>query len=412
MKGSCYFLYSPEDKIRKGIIQDPIVTHADTILYRAIKMGASDIHLQPEETTTRVRFRIDGLLYDQEMCDHDHHIHLVSRFKILSSLDISLSRLPQDGKFKVVIRVSNGANTSVQAIDFRVSTFPSIYGEKMVLRILDRSRSILDLESLGFSKSVLEEVYKLLKKQNGFFLVTGPTGVGKTTTLYAMLTRLNHPTCNIVTMEDPVEYDLQGISQSQVNERAGLSFQNGLRSLLRQDPDVIMIGEIRDEPTVNIAIEAALTGHLVLSTLHTNNAIEAVTRLCEMGIAPFLVSATLTGVLAQRLVRILCPECKVKRQLTHGERAILSSYGSDDISEVYESPGCGNCFNLGHKGRTSVTELLVINDTLREQIINNLSSENFYNKAKEISLCTLAESGLAKVKEGTISLEEFLRIIN
>lgn len=322
-----YVLKSDEAKIREGIIQDPTVLLVDSILCKAIEVRASDIHLEPSATNLRVRYRIDGILYDQEPVSSEKSLLVLSRLKILSLLDIAERRLPQDGKFIV--------NFLSRNIDLRVSVFPTIHGEKIVIRILDRFAKYISLQNLGCNEDVLKKIKELIKKQSGFLLVTGPTGSGKTTTLYAILSELNRSTRNIVTLEDPVEYNIDGITQSQVNPKAGFTFERGLRSLLRQDPDVAMVGEIRDRQTAKIAIEMALTGHLVLSTLHTNDASGAVNRLIDMGIEKYLISACLIGVISQRLVRLPCDFCKYEKDLS-----------------------CKNCFGLGHKGRTGIFEIL------------------------------------------------------
>ena len=327
-----YTLKSEASKLKEGVVFDPLIFLVDRILYSAISMHASDIHLEQRSTDMRVRYRIDGILYDQDAVNQEQSFAILSRLKILASLDIAQKRLPQDGKFLV--------NFSSRDIDLRVSTFPSIYGEKMVIRILDRCHSFLSLEKLGFSKNVFEKVTKLINLPHGLFIVTGPTGSGKSTTLYAILSKLNSTERNIVTMEDPVEYHIDGITQSQIDEKSGFTFERGLRSLLRQDPDVMMVGEIRDRQTAQIAVEASLTGHLVLTTLHTKDAGGAIARLLDMGIEPFLLSASLTGVLAQRLVRKKCPQPK---------EHVESLRGVD-------------------RGRFGVFELLVVDDTIRRFI--------------------------------------------
>lgn len=394
-----YKLLSPEDKILQGIKQESTIEFVDGLLYKAINIHASDIHLQPEESDARIRFRIDGTLYDQEKAILETLKLVISRIKILAGLDIATQRLPQDGKIKIM-QINNFGDPHV--IDLRISTFPSTYGEKMVVRILDREHNLLNLESLGFSTPMFQTVKGLLNKPHGFFLVTGPTGAGKTTSLYAMLSELNKPDKNIVTMEDPVEYAIEGITQSQVNERAGFIFQNGLRSLLRQDPDIIMIGEIRDKITAQIAIEAALTGHLVLSTLHTNDATGAIIRLIDMGVEPFLISATLTGVIAQRLARKLCNSCK------HEVDNDRYNNFTDLIKKTYRSDGCSKCFNLGHNGRTGIFELLVLDTQLKELITQKASIDIIKDQALKNGIISLKNDGLQKVNSGQISFEEFL----
>ncbi len=397
-----YTILSHEEKLKQNIAQDPVVHYVDTLLYQAISMHASDIHLQPEEDAARVRIRVDGVLYDHNPILLQMYAAVVSRIKILSSLDIAIARLPQDGKLTL--------HKDENIIDLRISTFPSLYGEKMVIRILDRSHNMLSLEALGFTDTMLKQMHTVTQQSHGFFLTTGPTGSGKTTTLYALLSLLNKSAINIVTMEDPIEYDLPGITQSQVNERAGFTFDIGLRSLLRQDPDIIMIGEIRDKLTVQIAIESALTGHLVLSTLHTNDATGAITRLLDMGIEPFLINATLTGVLAQRLARILCPACKKAVTLTEDEQKQFASYGIS-LTTVFQATGCHECFDLGYKGRMSIFELLLIDDSLRKLISQKASCEKIREQALMSGLLPLMYDGLYKVKAGLISLEELLSVV-
>ncbi len=310
-----YTLLGQEERIARNVEQNPVVTLVDTLLYQAIVVNASDIHLQPSDTHVRVRFRIDGVLYDQQPIPILYQEQVIARLKVLASMDIAQHLLPQDGKCKIHVTIlDHNKEKSEKLVDVRVATFPSLYGEKMVLRLLDRNERLLTLTMLGFSEAMYSQLASIIKQQHGLFLVTGPTGAGKTTTLYAVLCALNQPGKNIVTMEDPIEYELEGITQTQVNLKAGFSFENGLRSLVRQDPDIMMIGEVRDIPTVHIAVEAALTGHLVLSTLHTNNAVGALSRLLDMGVEPFLMSASVIGVMAQRLVRVLCSACKQKVQ--------------------------------------------------------------------------------------------------
>lgn len=366
----------------------PIIFLVDQILYRAVDMQASDIHIEPHRSKgIRVRYRIDGVLYDQDPVSIDQGSAVLSRLKVLSSLDIAQSRVPQDGKLIVRFEPGGSSDSVPRNIDLRVSTFPSIYGEKMVIRILDRDPNYISLSSLGCSESVLEGLHKLIAKPHGFFLVTGPTGSGKTTTLYAILSKLNKPERNIVTMEDPVEYHIDGITQSQVNPRAGFTFDVGLRALLRQDPDVAMVGEIRDRKTAQIAAEAAITGHLVLSTLHTNDSFGAVTRLVDMGIEPFLITASLTGVVAQRLVRLLCSECKRKAR------------------------GCSSCRGLGYNGRVGIFELLVVDDCMRRMIVNGCDDVELRDYAVRNGMVLLRDDGLSKVREGLISFNEYVRVV-
>ncbi|MCK4651151.1 type II/IV secretion system protein [Candidatus Babeliales bacterium] len=402
-KDFIYDLLSKEEKIKRGITDDTIVSLVDAILYSAINIGASDIHLEQNNNKMRVRYRVDGMLYDQNSIDFDNRLAVLSRLKILSSLDISEKRIPQDGKLRVKVSGS-------EPVDLRFSTFPSIYGEKMVIRILDREKNCLELESLGFNPKVLDEINGIIRRPHGFFLVTGPTGSGKTTTLYAILSKLNEASRNIVTMEDPVEYDLSGITQSQINPKAGFTFQKGLRSILRQDPDIVMVGEIRDRQTAQIAIEAALTGHLVLSTLHTNDSASAITRLIDMGVEPFLINASVCAILAQRLVRKLCKHCKEEVEFGQAEQLKLKEK-TFPIKKVFKPNGCDNCFNLGHKGRTGVFELLTINDGIRDLISKKASTSQICNHAIKDGMIVLLKDAIDKVKNGIVSIEEVLRII-
>ncbi|MBD3231944.1 type II secretion system protein GspE [Candidatus Dependentiae bacterium] len=400
-----YRLLSKEEKIKQGIVQDQIVCLVDSLLYKALDMSASDIHLEQNEDSMRVRYRIDGILYDQNSVDFDHRLPVLSRLKILASLDIAQKRIPQDGKIR--IKVTNKKDKNLcDFLDLRISTFPSIHGEKMVIRILDQSRECLKLDLLGFNKKDLSVLKELISRPHGFFLVTGPTGSGKTTTLYAILSYLNNTERNIITMEDPVEYDLAGITQSQINTKSGFTFQKGLRSILRQDPDIIMVGEIRDRQTAQIAIEAALTGHLVFSTLHTNDAASAITRLIEMGVEPFLISASLMGVLAQRLVRKLCQNCKQEADF---DKAAYKNLNDCDIKKSYISIGCVECLNLGYKGRTGIFELLMIDDIIRSLILNKNSSDIITKIAVKNGLKTLLDDGIDKIKQGFVSLDEVFR---
>ncbi len=405
-----YQLLDEQQKVRKGVIRDPIIDLSDALLYKAIVNKASDIHLEPNEQMLHVRYRIDGVLYDQPSVQGDQKHLVLSRLKILSALDIAEQRVPQDGKFRTrIVSGIDGQGSLESVIDLRIATFPTVYGEKMVIRILDRSAEHITLEKLGLAPEVYCKAMELSKKPHGLLLTTGPTGSGKTTTLYALLSELNTRDRNIVTMEDPVEYNLSGITQSQVNSKAGFTFENGLRALLRQDPDVMMIGEIRDVPTVAIAIEAALTGHVVLSTLHTNDAAGAITRLLDMGIEPFLISAALNGVLAQRLVRVLCENCKTARQLSKHEEQRAFAYGWQ-LDRSYQAHGCQQCFGTGYAGRIGVFELLVMDEEIRDLIMSKTSTQQIRAQAIRDGMKILQWDALGKVKEGVTSLEEFLRV--
>ena len=379
-----------------------IVVCVEELLHDAIERRASDIHLESTRQDLRVRFRIDGILIDQKSFSIELSAAIIARLKILASLDSTERRIPQDGKFQIVHKDAE--------VDIRISTFPCLYGEKVVIRILNRAVQTIALESFGFESGMLERFKQLLERQNGFFLVTGPTGSGKTTTLYAALSFLHNSERNIVTLEDPVEYSLDGITQAQINLPVGFTFEKGMRSLVRQDPDIIMVGEIRDKVTARIAIEAALTGHLVLSTLHTADAPSAIMRLIDMGIEPFLINAALSGVLAQRLVRTLCFDCRNSRKATPAEKHLLKKMGiNKDI--MYESVGCASCDNVGYKGRTGIFEFLEISPTLRMLIIAQSDLDTIYKQARADGMKTLQEDGAHKVGEGIISLADFMRII-
>ncbi|HSI57719.1 MAG TPA: type II secretion system ATPase GspE [Ideonella sp.] len=368
----------------------PIIRMLNALLTQAAKDGASDIHIEPYERSSSVRFRVDGTLREVVQPNKALHAALISRLKIMAELDIAEKRLPQDGR--ISLRIGG------RAIDVRVSTLPSSHGERAVLRLLDKSESKFTLEGLGMSGDVLSSFHRQVQQPHGIVLVTGPTGSGKTTTLYASLGRLDTSTTNILTVEDPVEYELAGIGQTQVNPKIDLTFAKALRAILRQDPDVIMIGEIRDFETAQIAIQASLTGHLVLATLHTNDAPSAVTRLIDMGVEPFLLSSSLLGVLAQRLVRKLCPHCK--RQDTDGP----------DGRVIWHPVGCPECSHTGYKGRTGVYELMVVDEPVQALIHNRAAESEIIATAAKHGLRSMREDGERLVREGITSLEEVLRV--
>jgi general secretion pathway protein E len=363
----------------------PIIRMLNALLTQAAKDAASDIHIEPYERSSSVRFRIDGTLREVVQPNKALHAALISRLKIMAELDIAEKRLPQDGR--ISLRIGG------RAIDVRVSTLPSSHGERAVLRLLDKTESKFTLEALGMSGDVLATFDGLVHQPHGIVLVTGPTGSGKTTTLYASLGRIDTATTNILTVEDPVEYELPGIGQTQVNPKIDLSFAKALRAILRQDPDVIMIGEIRDFETAQIAIQASLTGHLVLATLHTNDAPSAVTRLIDMGVEPFLLSSSLLGVQAQRLVRKLCPACR-----------------RVDGEGRWHPVGCAECANTGYRGRTGVYELMVADDPLRALIHNRASEKELFDSARAAGYRTMREDGERLVAAGVTSLEELLRV--
>jgi len=363
----------------------PIIRMLNALLTQAAKDGASDIHIEPYERSSSVRFRVDGTLREVVQPNKALHAALISRLKIMAELDIAERRLPQDGR--ISLRIGG------RAVDVRVSTLPSAHGERAVLRLLDKGESKFTLESLGMSGDTLAKFDKLVQQPHGIVLVTGPTGSGKTTTLYASLGRIDTGTTNVLTVEDPVEYELAGIGQTQVNPKIDLTFAKALRAILRQDPDVIMIGEIRDYETAQIAIQASLTGHLVLATVHTNDAPSTVTRMIDMGVEPFLLSSSLIGVLAQRLVRKLCPNCK-----------------KVDARGRYHPVGCAQCGNTGYKGRTGVYELMAIDDKLRALIHGRAAESQLFVAAEANGLRSMREDGERLIVEGITSPEEVMRV--
>ncbi|MCB5364380.1 type II secretion system ATPase GspE [Pusillimonas sp. CC-YST705] len=365
----------------------PVIRMMNALFTQAARDGASDIHIEPFETHSVVRYRVDGTLRDIVNPRRALHNALVSRIKIMASLDIAEKRLPQDGR--IALRVGG------RPIDVRVSTLPTGHGERAVLRLLDKEAGRLQLEKLGMASDVLQSLDGLIRQPHGIVLVTGPTGSGKSTTLYAALSRLDASTTNILTVEDPVEYDLPGIGQTQVNARIDLTFASALRAILRQDPDVIMIGEIRDLETAQIAVQASLTGHLVLATLHTNDAVSAVTRLTDMGVEPFLLASTLQGVLAQRLVRRLCSHCK---------------HSNEDGTASWNPAGCASCSHTGYSGRTGVHELFSLDDSLRAMIHNSEGEQALRQAALEHGMRTLRQDGERWIKAGVTSIEEITRV--
>ncbi len=367
-----------ELKRLKGIVEEPpVIKLVNMTVMQAVRERASDIHIEPEEDVLKIRFRIDGILHEKSAPPKHFQSAVISRIKILANLDIAERRRPQDGRFQMKMENSQ--------IDIRVSCIPTIYGENLVMRLLDTNDALLSLKELGFAKETLEKYNNLLKHPHGIILVTGPTGSGKTTTLYASLNCLNTSEKNIITIEDPVEYHLNGIRQIQINPNVDLTFANGLRSILRQDPDIIMVGEIRDFETAEIAIQAALTGHLVFATLHTNDAPGAITRLIDMGVEPFLISSSVIGIIAQRLVRIFCPECKGK--------------------------GCQRCMNTGYKGRVGIYELLILDEEMRQLTNRKASLSELREAALKTGMKSLRDDGLQKVKEKITSEEEVMRVV-
>jgi type IV pilus assembly protein PilB len=369
------------------------------MIMQAVKDRASDIHIEPEEDNCRVRYRIDGILHEINILPKNLQSAVISRIKILSKMDIAESRKPQDGRIRIKIESRD--------LDIRVSTFPTVHGENIVMRLLDKTSVILGLKELGFLENELNAFDKLIKHPNGIILVTGPTGSGKTTTLYAALSAISSMEKNIITIEDPVEYELPLIRQTQVNPKAGITFANGMRAILRQDPDIIMIGEIRDKETAEIAIQAALTGHLVFSTLHTNDAPSAVTRLIDMEVEPFLISSSVIGILDQRLVRLICNKCKEKYTPTE---EVLKELNMKEGSLLYRGKGCPACKNTGFVGRVGIFELCAINDELKKMIDARRSADEIKKKAIALGMKTLREDGVKKIEMGLVSLEEVLEV--
>ncbi|GBD03725.1 Type II secretion system protein E [bacterium HR19] len=396
------------EETTKDILEEkgeaPIIRFVNALFFQAVKERASDIHIEPAERETVIRMRIDGVLHEIIRINKTLHEPIVSRIKVMSRLDIAEKRIPQDGKIKLKV--------AGRDIDVRVSTLPTVFGERVSLRILDRTATILKLEEIGMEEDVLRKMKELIRKTYGMILITGPTGSGKTTTLYACLSEINSPEINIITIEDPIEYQLKGINQIQVNPKVGLTFATGLRSILRQDPDVVMVGEIRDSETASIAIHAALTGHLVLSTLHTNDAPSAIARLIDMGIEPYLISSAVFATLAQRLVRKICQNCKTPYTPDQKELELVG-LTPDKIPErvLFKGQGCKECFGTGFKGRTGIFELFLIDDEIRELINSKVDSMKLKMVAISKGMRTLREDGLLKVLKGITTIQELARVI-
>lgn len=381
----------------------PIIKLVNHILSQSIKARASDIHIEPYQDSFKVRYRIDGILYDLLTPPKWIQAALISRIKVMSKLNIAEKRLPQDGRLDIKI--------GAQDIDVRVSTIPTQFGERVVLRLLNKTSAVFDLPEIGLSPDRLALLKELVHSPNGIILNTGPTGSGKTTTLYAILTTINKPDINIITIEDPVEYQIKGISQIQVNPKIDLTFARGLRSIVRQDPDVILIGEIRDKETADIAVQSALTGHLVFSTLHTNDSASAITRLVDIGVEPFLISSSLIAVIAQRLLRTLCSDCKEAYQ---PDDMALKSIGMDperfSDRRIYRARGCENCFHTGHKGRNAIFEIMVLNEELRSLILKSHDSNVIKKRALEMNMLSLRQDGIQKLLNGVTTIEEVFRV--
>jgi general secretion pathway protein E len=391
------------DHLRDMASEAPIIRLVNRLILNAIEQRASDIHLEPFEKVFKVRYRIDGVLHNMDSPPARLQAAIISRVKIMAKLDIAERRLPQDGRIKLKI--------ADREIDFRVSTLPTLFGESLVMRILDRENLILDFKTIGFPDDVLAGYLDLIRQPYGMILVTGPTGSGKTSTLYATLARINSPENKIIALEDPVEYQLTGINQIQVNAKIGLNFAKGLRSIVRQDPDIILVGEIRDHETAEIAIQSALTGHLLFSTLHTNDAVGAITRLLDMKVESFLLSSTLLGVLAQRLVRVICPACKKEVET---EDALMRSLraGTPELADArfYMGQGCPECRNTGYKGRIAIFEFMRIDEDIRRLIVSHSGTGELRKSALAQGLVTLRQDGWRKVREGITTISEVLKV--
>lgn len=393
--------FEPEDLLDTSD-EAPIIRFVNSLITQGYKERASDIHIEPFENELMIRYRVDGILYNVLNPPLKAHAGIVSRIKIMSQLNIAEKRLPQDGRLRVRI--------AGQDIDVRVSTLPTAFGERVVLRLLDKASSVLTLEEIGLKEAQLQRVANMINKSHGVFLVTGPTGSGKTTTLYSVLTRLDRLEKNIITVEDPIEYQLSGVGQLQVNSKIDLTFATGLRSILRQDPDIIMVGEIRDHETAEIVIQSALTGHMVFSTLHTNDAAGALTRLVEMGVEPFLAASSIVGILAQRLVRKICPFCR--EEVTPPAELLeeLKDEGLPDNPIFYVGHGCDHCMNTGYWGRTGIYELLEMDDAIRDLLLKNKDAASIRRLARQKGMQPLRSAGLVKALQGETTLEEVLRV--
>lgn len=391
------------EAIEDALVEDvPVVRFVNEILERAVQLEASDIHIEPRENRTVIRCRVDGVLQEISQPPKRSHEAIVARIKLLGGMDVAQRREPQDGRVR--------RNVLGRVIDIRISSLPTIYGEKLVLRLLDQQRALIGIDALGMTSSDIQKVNTLLREPYGLILVCGPTGSGKSTTLYAFMNQKLSPGINVVSLEDPVEYRLDGVSQVQVDPRTGLTFATGLRSILRQDPDVILVGEIRDRETAQLCVEASLTGHLVFSTLHTNDSVGAITRLINTGVEPFLIASSLLGVIAQRLVRRLCLHCREPHKLTDHERNYLGLPGHTRVFEAKKG-GCIRCNGTGYRGRIGVYEILMVDDTIRNMIVNRASEAAIKEYALKNGLTTLTEAAIRLVAEGTTSIEELLRCV-
>ncbi len=385
--------------LAKEAEQAPVVKLVNMVISNAVKERASDVHIEPEESEVRVRYRIDGVLREGMVFPKHLESVILSRIKILSKMDIAESRRPQDGRMQ--LKMEN------KRLDVRVSSFPTVHGENIVMRILDRTSMLIGLRDLGLRETEFKEFDKLIRRPYGIILVTGPTGSGKTTTLYAALSSINSPEVNIITIEDPVEYEIPSIRQTQVNTKAGVTFAAGLRAILRQDPDVIMVGEIRDKETADIAIQASLTGHLVFSTLHTNDAPGAIARLADMGVEPFLISTSVIGIMAQRLVRAICDKCKEPYKADAG---LSKELGIKESVTLYRGKGCDQCKNTKYAGRIGIFEFMPITEDIKKLIVSKSSSDQIRQAAAKLGVRSLREDGLEKAKLGITSIEEVMRV--
>lgn len=392
------------EEIRQRTESEPVVRMVSLIFDEAIKLNASDIHIEPAENDAVVRFRIDGMLRQYTELSKWMFSPLTSRIKILSDLDIAEKRVPQDGRIRYSL---NG-----QAFDFRVSTLPTHFGEKTVIRVLKHDKSLLDLKNLGIAPRELETLLEMIEKPQGMVFVTGPTGSGKSSTLFACLNRIKHKAINITTIENPIEYKLEGVNQVQINEKAGVNFAAALRSILRQDPDVILVGEIRDKETAQIAVQASQTGHLVFSTLHTNDAIAAITRLKDLGIPEFLISSSLLAIIAQRLVRVLCNNCKIESEMSEDLKKRWNSLlGNHSLPKTFSAPGCEECNYTGYKGRAGIFEIVSVNEKMRGLISENISETALRKKLRDEGFQSLIHDGISKVEQGVTTPEELLRVV-
>ncbi len=378
------------------------VTFIDDLLNAALSEKASDVHVESTQQGIKVRFRTDGMLHTVREVTHADAYHVIARLKVLAHLDVSERRLAQDGKFSFVVPHAS--------VDMRVATFPSLYGEHVVIRILDRSHDYFNVETLGFFADMSQQFTRLIELSHGLVLVTGPTGSGKTTTLYSALNLINHQEKHIITLEEPIEYSFDGITQAQIRPEIGFTFATALRSVLRQDPDIILVGEIRDYETAEIAIQAALTGHLVVSTLHTTDAPSAIIRLIDMGVRSFLINATVTGVLAQRLVRKLCTECRYETEVPTEYQSAAKRYGIP-LECVWSADGCAVCNDTGYRGRIGIFELLLVSDEMKEIITRRPSYTQLYEAAVKSGMRTLMHDGLLKVAQGLTSITELARVL-